>query len=146
MQRRNIFIILLIGICIGVSAQQEPKIDLNKKWRAVIEAIEQVESEGRTNAVSRNKKWVGCLQISEVLVRQCNQIVGYEKYSYNDRYSREKSHEMFIVYQEYFNKEGNMEKAIRLWNSGDLRCMTRKSRTESYYRRVMDKFNQMAKN
>lgn len=110
-----------------------------------MKAIEQVESDGRANAVSKNGKWVGCLQISEILVRQCNQILGKKKFTYKDRYSKEKSYEMFIVYQEYFNKEGNMEKAIRLWNSGDLNCMKRKARTEGYYRRVMSKFNQLAK-
>ena len=131
---------------IAVSAANEPEpIDLQKKWGTVINAIEQVESEGRANAVSRDGRYVGCLQISKILVRQCNIIVGYNKYTYDDRYSKDKSHEMFIVFQEHFNKEGNMEKAIRLWNSGDLNCMNRKASTDGYYRRVMAKYNQQAR-
>ena len=34
-----------------------------------------------------------------------------------------------------------MEKAIRLWNSGDKNCMKNKSKTEAYYRRVMSKYD-----
>ena len=136
---------LFFSLMTAVSASKPVSVDLQKKWGPVMKAIEQVESDGRANAVSKNGKWVGCLQISEILVRQCNQILGKKKFTYKDRYSKEKSYEMFIVYQEYFNKEGNMEKAIRLWNSGDLNCMKRKARTEGYYRRVMSKFNQLAK-
>ncbi len=125
------------------SAATPDSVDLQKKWETVIQAIEQVESSGRANAVSRNGLYVGCLQISEILVRECNRIVGYDKFTYADRLSRDKSHEMFIVYQEHFNHEGNMEKAIRLWNSGDINCMNRKHRTEAYYQRVMVKMQQM---
>ena len=120
---------LLFSLMTAVCASKPVTVDLQKKWGPVMKAIEQVESDGRANAVSKNGKWVGCLQISEILVRQCNQILGKKKFTYKDRYSKEKSYEMFIVYQEYFNKEGNMEKAIRLWNSGDLNCMKRKSGT-----------------
>lgn len=138
------FLLLMSLVCTAYAAEPVT-VDLQKKWGPVMRAIEQVESDGRANAVSKNGKWVGCLQISEILVRQCNQILGKKKFTYKDRYSKEKSYEMFIIYQEHFNKEGNMEKAIRLWNSGDLNCMNRKSRTEGYYRRVMAKFNQLAK-
>ena len=144
--RKLILCLSLILSMIAVSAANEPEpIDLQKKWGTVINAIEQVESEGRANAVSRDGRYVGCLQISKILVRQCNIIVGYNKYTYDDRYSKDKSHEMFIVFQEHFNKEGNMEKAIRLWNSGDLNCMNRKASTDGYYRRVMAKYNQQAR-
>jgi hypothetical protein len=125
----------------GASAQD---IDLDKKWGAVVEAIAQVESEGRPDLVSRNGLYVGYLQISKILVRQCNQILGTQAYTYNDRYDKQKSIEMFIIYQEHFNKEGNMEKAIRLWCSGEIRCMKRKRATEGYYRRVMRKYTEMA--
>ena len=136
---------LLFSLMTAVCASKPVTVDLQKKWGPVMKAIEQVESDGRANAVSKNGKWVGSLQISEILVRQCNQILGKKKFTYKDRYSKEKSYEMFIVYQEYFNKEGNMEKAIRLWNSGELNCMKRKARTGGYYRRVLSKFNQLAK-
>ena len=119
-------------------------INLEKKWGPVIMAISQVESEGNAKAVSKNGLYVGFLQISKILVRECNNIAGYKKYTYNDRYDRQKSIDMFIDYMERHNPEGNMERAIRLWNSGDRNCMSRKSRTEGYYRRVMSKYSESA--
>lgn len=141
--KRATLLALTLFVASVLSAQQTG-VDLQKKWHYVIEAIEQVESEGREDVVSRDGKYVGCLQISEILVRQCNLIAGYERFTYADRLSREKSHEMFILYQEYFNKEGSTEKAIRLWNSGDIHCMQHKARTESYYNKVMRRYNQLA--
>ena len=132
--------------CATISANAQTSVELEKKWGAVMDAIEQVESRGNTRAVSANGKWVGCMQISEILVREVNNIVGQKKFTYNDRFSREKSREMFVIFQEKYNKEGNMEKAIRLWNSGDLKCMQRKASTDGYYRRVMASYNNLARN
>lgn len=140
---RKILLLLLMSVCLTASAAPG-KVDLNKKWGAVIEAIAMVESECKPNKVSKNGMYVGYLQISEILVRECNRIVGYKKYTYKDRYDKQKSIDMFIDYQEHYNPDGNMERAIRLWNSGDLNCMNRKTRTEGYYRRVMKRFDQMA--
>lgn len=137
---------LLLLVAATMLRAQDMGVDLHKKWYYVIQAIEQVESEGRADAVSKDGRYVGCLQISEILVRQCNLIAGYQRFTYDDRLSREKSHEMFILFQEYFNKEGSTEKAIRLWNSGDVRCMQRKASTDSYYNKVMRKYNQLAAN
>jgi len=140
---KNYLIVILTLICTTAKAQQQT---LNEKWGNVMLAIEQVESRGKSNLVSRDGRFVGCLQMSEICVRQCNQILGYKKYSSKDRYNRAKSHEMFIVFQEYFNPKGDVEFAIRLWNSGDIRCMERKAKTERYYQSVSAKMTQMAKN
>ena len=133
--------LLTLTVAFSLSAAT---IDPEKKWAAVISAIAQVESEGNPKVVSKCGRYVGYLQISKILVRQCNQILGKKVFTYDDRYDKQKSIEMFIVFQEYFNKEGNTEKAIRLWNSGDPKCMSRKSPTEGYYRRVMTKFTAQA--
>lgn len=135
---------MLMVCSLTVAAETSVKVDLQKKWGAVIESIAMVESECQPHRVSKNGLYVGYLQISEILVRECNRIVGYKKYTYADRYSKQKSAEMFIDYQEYYNPDGNMERAIRLWNSGDLKCMTRKARTEGYYQRVMKRYTSMA--
>ena len=142
--KKVIFIFAFVLTCVTANAQVSA--EMNKKWGAIMDAIEQVESRGDTRAVSPNGKWVGCMQISEILVRECNNIIGKKKFTYNDRYSREKSREMFVIFQEKYNKEGNMEKAIRLWNSGDLNCMQRKASTNGYYRRVMASYNNLARN
>ena len=133
-----------MAVSMTMTAQSKSQADLQRKWGAVIEAIAMVESEGNPKRVSRNGLYVGYLQISEILVRECNRIAGYKKYTYADRYDKQKSINMFIDYQEFHNKTGNMEKAIRLWNSGDVNCMMRKARTEGYYKKVMSKYTSLA--
>ena len=133
-----------MAVSMTMTAQSKSQADLQKKWGAVIEAIAMVESEGNPKRGSRNGLYVGYLQISEILVRECNRIAGYKKYTYADRYDKQKSINMFIDYQEFHNKTGNMEKAIRLWNSGDVNCMMRKARTEGYYKKVMSKYTSLA--
>lgn len=140
---KRIIVLSLLAISLSAAAQTA-KVDLRKKWGAVIHAIAMVESQGQPNQVSKNGLYVGYLQISEICVRECNRIAGYKKFTYADRYDKQKSIDMFITYQERYNPEGNMEKAIRLWNSGDLKCMSRKSRTEGYYQRVMKKYTATA--
>ena len=133
-------LLFLVAVTLTVALNAQTKQQL-KKWIPVINAIAQVESGGNPKAVSKSGTYVGLLQIAPICVRECNRIVGKNKFTYNDRYSKEKSIEMFIVFQEYHNPEGNMEKAIRLWNSGDKNCMKNKSKTEAYYRRVMSKYD-----
>lgn len=62
-------------------------------WSRVMEAIIQVESEGNPNAVSGNS--CGAMQITPILVRECNEILKRRKskkrYTLRDRFSVEKS-------------------------------------------------------
>ena len=68
-------------------------------WNPVMDAIIQVESEGNPNAVSGNS--VGAMQITPILVRDCNDILKRRKsskrFTMADRYSVAKSKEMFII-------------------------------------------------
>lgn len=136
--KKILLFLVAVTLTVALNAQTKQQI---KKWMPVINAIAQVESGGNPKAVSKSGTYVGLLQIAPICVRECNRIVGKNKFTYNDRHSKEKSIEMFIVFQEYHNPEGNMEKAIRLWNSGDKNCMKNKSKTEAYYRRVMSKYD-----
>lgn len=138
------FITLLIIMLVANISVFAADLNLEKKWAQVIYAISRVESEGNPKAVSKCGRYVGYLQISEILVRECNRIAGKKEFTYADRYDKQKSIDMFITYMERFNPEGNIEKAIRLWNSGDLNCMNHKASTDGYYRRVMNKFSAQA--
>ena len=105
-------------------------------WNPVMDAIIQVESEGNPNAVSGNS--VGVMQITPILVKDCNIILKKQKskkrYTMADRYSVSKSKEMFLIIQKYYNPENNVEKAIRLWNGGVK--YTAKA-TNRYYKKVL---------
>lgn len=132
---RKILFILFFAISIFAKSQITITNEHYKVWMPVMNAIEKIESGGNEKVVSSNGLWVGCMQISTCLVNAVNKIQGKKIYTYNDRYSRQKSQEMFIIFQETYNPKRNPEKAARLWNSGDLKCMQRKAKTERYYQK-----------
>ena len=107
-------------------------------WNPVMDAIIQVESEGNPNAVSGNS--VGVMQITPILVKDCNDILKKKKskkrFTMADRYSVAKSKEMFLLIQSYYNPENSIEKAIRSWNGG-IRYSVKA--TNKYYQKVMAK-------
>lgn len=107
-------------------------------WNPVMEAIIHVESRGDAKAVSGNS--CGAMQITPILVKECNNILKKRKskkrFTLQDRFSVQKSKEMFLLYQSYYNPTNNVEKAIRSWNGGNNYSV---KRTHSYYKKVMAK-------
>ena len=109
-------------------------------WDKLINAISKVESGGNTKAHNKNGDCAGVLQIVPILVKECNQILKSKKskkrYTLSDRYNAKKSKEMFVLLQEHFNPEHNIEKAIKCWNCG-FYTKSWKSKSNEYYRKVM---------
>ena len=107
-------------------------------WNPVMEAIIHVESRGDAKAVSGNS--CGAMQITPILVKECNNILKKRKskkrFTLQDRFSVQKSKEMFLLYQSHYNPTNNVEKAIRSWNGGNNYSV---KRTQSYYKKVMAK-------
>ena len=107
-------------------------------WNPVMDAIIQVESEGNPKAVSGNS--VGVMQITPILVEECNNILKKQKskkrFTLADRYSVEKSKEMFLLIQSFHNPTNSIEKAIRSWNGG-MKYSVRA--TNRYFKKVMSK-------
>lgn len=105
-------------------------------WTPVMDAIIYVESRGDAKAVSGNS--CGAMQITPILVKECNNILQKRKskkrFTLKDRFSVEKSKEMFLLIQSYFNPTNNVEKAIRSWNGGMNYSV---KRTQRYYNKVM---------
>ena len=92
------------------------------KWERVMNAIIKVESSGNPKAHNPNGDCAGILQITPILVKECDNLLKQKKstkrYTLSDRYNASKSKEMFILMQETYNPEHNVEKAIRCWNCG----------------------------
>lgn len=114
-------------------------------WTPVIEAIIHVESGGDDNAIGAGNA-VGAMQITPILIKEVNLILkrrGLEgSYSLDDRFSREKSIEMFYLIQSYFNPNNDVEQAIRAWNGG---MGYTKAGTERYYTKVTNRMASDAK-
>lgn len=132
--KKNVLVLFFAATSISAVARGNSNSSFD--WTPIIEAIIQVESEGNANAVSG--KYCGAMQISPILVEECNNILkernSKKRYSLKDRFSVEKSKEMFLLIQSHFNPSNNVEKAIRAWNGGNKYNVRS---TNGYYRRVL---------
>ena len=142
MKRRNkiVLLILMVFTFIPVSsfAAETTGVDSkNYDWNPVMDAIIQVESHGNIRA--KRGSSVGAMQITPILVVECNQILKKRKskkrYKLSDTFSLSKSKEMFLLIQSYYNPFNNIEKAVRLWNGGLNFSI---QRTQRYFEKVMN--------
>lgn len=85
-----------------------------------LQAIIFIESGNKgAGAYNRNEPLaVGLLCEWPVIVTDCNRILGYEKYSLNDRLIPRKAIEMFWIYQNHYNPTLDFEKMCRIWCAG----------------------------
>lgn len=136
--------------CISVNAQvareDSKKIDtLEVKKQPytleqVAQAIIQVESGGNPKAYNPVGNCAGIMQITPSCVKQCNiwlkNAKSKKRYTLQDRFNKTKSLEMFYMVQSHYNKGGDVERSIRVWNGGP--GFTRRG-TQKYYEKVMKK-------
>lgn len=134
---KTMAVLLLLAFNVVTANAQTTSTNFN--WDNVMNAIIQVESGDNPNA--KNGKCVGAMQISPVLVTECNNILKRRKstkrYTLADRYSIEKSKEMFILMQSEFNKTNSIERAIKSWNGGPY--YKNGTKVQRYYQKVMRK-------
>ena len=135
-KKKIVRVLVSLLLLTSTAASASPKLKNTFDWQPVIDAIIQVESNGNPNAKSGNS--VGAMQITPILVAQCNIILKERKstkrYTLADRYSVAKSKEMFLLMQSEYNTQNNIEKAIRAWNGGNNYSV---KRTQRYYEKVM---------
>lgn len=114
----------------------------------LIQAMIMVESEGNDSAYHKGEKAAGCLQIRPIMVREVNRILGIQKseleYTLEDRWSREKSIEMFHIVNNHHNKNSTYEEIARAWNGGPN--WFKKSLTKRYWKRVQKQLKKQQKN
>ena len=87
----------------------------------IINAIIEVESNGRDNAYNASEDAVGCLQIRQTMVNDVNRILTRQgsdlRYTYDCRWNRNKSIEMFNIFIDYYGLT-TAEEMARCWNGG----------------------------
>ena len=87
----------------------------------ILEAIMFVESRNNDSAYASGEDAVGCLQIRKCMVDDVNRILSRKKsnirFTYDDRWSRKKSIEMFNIFITYYNLN-TAEEMARGWNGG----------------------------
>ncbi len=88
-----------------------------KKDTKLVDAIMYVESRGDSMAYNKREDAVGVLQIRPIMLREVNRLLGYDKYTLKDRWSKAKSIEMFEVIRGHTTNPTD-EKLARNWNGG----------------------------
>jgi len=106
---------LLAGACFEI-VTKETRGTEPPTFNDLLDAIEWVESGGDSNVVGDNGNAVGSFQIWKIYVRDVNRILGYDKYTYEDRWDKDKSREMVTVYLN--NYGGTFEEMARKHNGG----------------------------
>lgn len=113
-------------------------------WEILTSAIMKVESSYDEKAYNKDGKCAGILQITPILVKEANRISALlntsKNYTLDDRFNVKKSVEMFNIIQDFYNKEHNIEKAIRLWNGGPGYVI---KATQKYYENVIREFKSL---
>lgn len=80
-------------------------------------AVMSVESNFDSMAYNSKENAAGVLQIRPIMVREVNRLLGEDKYTLKDRWSKEKSIEMFNVIRSH-TKNATDQKIARNWNGG----------------------------
>ena len=121
----------------------EPKvIPVVISERDLVSALIHVESRGNDSAIGDRHlvgaEAVGALQIRPIMVREVNRILKIQKsdkrFKLSDRYDREKTIEMFMIWKNFHHSDSDFETIARNWNGGPRGYQ--KSRTLKYWNKV----------
>ena len=113
--------------------------DFNIKFSVshLLSSMMYVESNYNDSAYHKGEDAVGCLQIRKCMVDDVNKILrkqkSYKKFTYDDRWSRIKSIQMFGIYCRHYGLN-TAEEIARCWNGGP-RGMS-KPLTATYWKKV----------
>jgi len=120
---------------IVVEEIQIPEVD------ELINALIMVESNGNDSAVGDThlgEPSIGVLQIRPIMVREVNRILKLKgtdyRYKLKDRWDREKSIEMFLIWKEFHHDDSDYEEIARSWNGGTKG--PKNPRTYNYWKKV----------
>lgn len=151
--RKFIFLLVLFGSILSpvrnepthfkpVLLQRKEVIDMDILHRQkVLLSIMEEESRFQPDVINKSENAVGLLQIRPIMIREVNRLIGEERFTNTDRKDLYKSVEIFVIYQNHFNPEWDLEKAARLWNGG--RNGMNKRATIEYAKRVEERYASM---
>ena len=133
---------------------EETIIELKRKGiqpiitdRDLLTALIFVESRGNDSAIGDRhlvgNEAVGALQIRPIMVKEVNRILKIqgktERFDLKDRFDRQQSIRMFMVWKNYHHKNSEPEVIARNWNGGPKGYKV--SRTEKYWLKVQKQLN-----
>lgn len=109
----------------------------------IMKVLKLVESEGNRKAVSKNKHYVGILQIGKQCIREVNRLYG-TTYTHRDAFVVVHAEDIFIKiisagiknYQKRYKKDPSEEDIVRMWNGGIYNGY-KASSTKKYYNKYL---------
>ena len=108
----------------------------------LLSAIIHVESSNNDSAYNAYEDAVGCLQIRKTMVNDVNRILRRQKsdlrFTYDDRWLRDKSIKMFSIYCEHYGLT-TAEEIARCWNGGPRGMQN--EMTATYWKKVKNKLD-----
>tara|TARA_B100001093_G_scaffold48995_2_gene41614 strand:- start:1454 stop:1963 length:510 start_codon:yes stop_codon:yes gene_type:complete len=114
----------------------------------LIHALINVESRGDSNCLGDlhlGSPSVGVLQIRPIMVREINRILKIQdskvRYKKKDRFSREKSIEMFYIWKNFHHKDDSDEVIARCWNGGPKGW--KRIKTQHYWNKVQKELKEI---
>jgi hypothetical protein len=159
MKKVMLLLLLPVFTCSGVKNEikicyEETIIELEpKNIQPIIKdgdlltALIFVESRGNDSAIGDRhlvgNEAVGVLQIRPIMVREvnriCKRIGSHQRFTLKDRFDRDKSIHMFMIWREFHHKDSSPEKIARNWNGGPKGY--RSSKTEKYWLKIQKQLN-----
>lgn len=89
--------------------------DTITEWQIFTLALIEVESENNPGIVGKANDG-GILQITPIYVKEVNRIQSKEVFTLEDRFDIQRSLDMFNAMNDFYNKDRDIEKAIKLHN------------------------------
>lgn len=109
----SLFPLLISDVRVPAISDKKEAMD-RVVWERLVHAICMVESGCDDNAKNKTSSACGRFQMLRVYVDEVNRIKGKKVYSYNDRFDPLKAREMFEIYQQHYNPNKNIDRAIIL--------------------------------
>ena len=117
-----------------------------KPIHKLVNALIYVESKGNDSAIGDRHLGtpsIGVLQIRPIMVREANRILKMQgknkRFTLKDRFNKEKSIEIFMIWKNYHHPDSNFETIARNWNGGPNGYKS--SKTVNYWNKVKNKLN-----
>ena len=128
-------------------APKEIEVIIQPNETDLINALINVESRGNDSAVGDKhlvgNEAIGALQIRPIMVREVNRILKIKKsdkrFKMSDRWDREKTIEMFLIWKNFHHSNDNFETVARNWNGGPRGF--KNPRTEKYWTKVQQELD-----
>ena len=125
----SLFPLLVSDVRVSTISDKKEAMD-RVVWERLVHAICMVESGCDDNAKNKTSSACGRFQMLRVYADEVNRIKGKRAYSYNDRFDPLKAREMFEIYQQHYNPNKNIDRAIILHRGKVSKNYIRKVKSE----------------